>query len=457
MLTVLDGNCFFVADHRGDATRHHEGLYWRDTRYLSTWRLLVNGQPPELLTARNVNYYSAAIYLRNAERHSLPAGSLSIRRDLFISSGSFQTAVVLENHLVDPVEVEIELVFDCDFRDLFEVKADEYRSEDLVFAARPASDLEVSRGHDAAENSWTFRAADGPFQAETVMWMSKRGEVGCDRVRFGIELAPGGTWENRTNMVLLADDDRRRDRYGDAYFGDERSRVEGSLAAWRQHVPEIVTPWDTLERTFRRSVADLAALRMSPPRGTQVATDLPAAGLPWFMTVFGRDTLITSYETMMLGTDLATGTLDALAALQADTWDDARDAEPGKIVHEVRVGRVALKDNFFPYYGTVDATVLFLIVLSEAYRWGADRSLVERLRPAAHACAGVDADPRRPERGRADRLPPAVSARPRDPDVARLVGLDALPRWDDRDVADRARRGAGLRVRRPHAHGRARR
>ncbi len=446
VLTVLDGNCFFVADDRGDATQHHEGLYWRDTRYVSMWRLLVNGQAPERLTARNVNYYSAAIYLRNAEQRGLPAGSLSIRRDVFVSSGSFQTTMVVENHLIDPVELEIELVFDCDFRDLFEVKAGEYRSEDLVFAGRPRPELEVGRRHDAAENSWTFRAADGAFQAETVMWMSKRGEVGGDRVRFSIELAPGCEWENQTNVVLLADDDRRRDRYSDAYFGDERSRVESSLAAWRFHVPEIVTPWDTLARTFRRSVADLAALRMSPPRGTEVTTDLPAAGLPWFMTVFGRDTLITSYETMMLGPDLATGTLNALAALQAETWDDARDAEPGKIVHEVPTWPCRFDRQH-------------LSVLRNGGRDGAVPDRVVRGIPVGgrpigrraaasggDACTGMDAQPRRSERRRVDRVPPAVTARPRDPVVARLVGLHALPRRDDRHVADRPRGGAGLCV-----------
>ena len=148
-------------------------------------------------------------------------------------------------------------------------------------------------------------------------------------------------------------------------------------------MPELETGSEDLRHTFARSIADLAALRMRPRQGDRALRDLPAAGLPWFMTVFGRDTLITSYQTLSLGPSLAVGTLEALAALQARERDDVRDAEPGKIVHELRVGRVAAQGGAFPYYGSVDSTLLFLIVLSEAHRWTGDDDLVHSLRDSA--------------------------------------------------------------------------
>ena len=216
--------------------------------------------------------------------------------------------------------------------------------------------------------------------------MAHRGEAEQTSVTHTILLQPGETWQTRAHVVLLHGGDQRRQRYTSFYFGQERVRVEESLRAWRLHAPELVTDWEDLRNTYHRSLADLAALRMRPRNQGIPLRDLPAAGLPWFMTVFGRDTLITSFQTMLLGSSLAAGTLEALAALQSTERDDQRDAEPGKIVHELRVGRVAVEGGAFPYYGSVDSTILFLILLSELYRWTGDLDAVAALRePAMNA------------------------------------------------------------------------
>ena len=163
--------------------------------------------------------------------------------------------------------------------------------------------------------------------------------------------------------------------------------MQASLDAWNLQVPRLRTSHDGLARSFAQSVADLAALRMRTDDGIGM---LPAAGMPWFMTVFGRDTLITSLQTMLLGPELATASLDALAALQARDDDPSIDAEPGKILHELRRGR-AVETWFGTYYGSVDATPLFLILLSEVWRWTADAAVAERLRePALAALRWID-------------------------------------------------------------------
>ena len=132
---------------------------------------------------------------------------------------------------------------------------------------------------------------------------------------------------------------------------------------------------------YERSIADLASLRL---QGIEGIGELPAAGMPWFMTVFGRDTLITSLQTLVFGPELAVGALRSLAALQADDDDPRMDAEPGKILHELRRGKAAT--TWFPiYYGSIDATPLFLILLSEVWRWTADADIVRELEPAARA------------------------------------------------------------------------
>jgi glycogen debranching enzyme len=170
-------------------------------------------------------------------------------------------------------------------------------------------------------------------------------------------------------------------------FGDERDRVMDSVQAWRLRVPQIHAGWYDLEHAFQHSVSDLAALRMREGAG---GGRLPAAGMPWFMTVFGRDTIITCLQTLLFGSELARSALEALAELQAKEDDPAIDAEPGKIVHEVRHGKAA--ENWFEcYYGTVDATPLYLILLSEVYRWTDDAAFVRGLRePAMNALRWID-------------------------------------------------------------------
>ncbi|TMB86536.1 MAG: hypothetical protein E6J45_13740 [Chloroflexi bacterium] len=386
MLTVLEGNNFLVADDRGDVLTGSDGLYYNDTRYLSRWRLLLNGERPQLLSSGTVDYYSAAVYMQNVATPALPAGAVSLIRELFVGEGGMQNSIHIENHLLDPVELQLTLEFEFDFLDLFEVKAREYREEDLVFTDRTQPRLGVEALRDERENSWSFTLHDGEFRAQALVWVAHRGETEQTSVTHTILLQPGDTWQTRAHVVLLHGGDQRRQRYTSFYFGQERVRVEESLRAWRLHAPELVTDWEDLRNTYHRSLADLAALRMRPRNQGIPLRDLPAAGLPWFMTVFGRDTLITSFQTMLLGSSLAAGTLEALAALQSTERDDQRDAEPGKIVHELRVGRVAVEGGAFPYYGSVDSTILFLILLSELYRWTGDLDAVAALRePAMNA------------------------------------------------------------------------
>jgi glycogen debranching enzyme len=159
------------------------------------------------------------------------------------------------------------------------------------------------------------------------------------------------------------------------------------LTAWNLRVPRLRASWDALDHAFPRSVADLASLRI---RGANGISNLPAAGMPWFMTVFGRDTIITCLQTLLFGPELAQGAIEVLAGLQAREDDAAIDAEPGKIVHELRRGKAA-KNWFERYYGTVDATPLFLILLSEVWRWTDDDAFVERFKDSAmRALAWID-------------------------------------------------------------------
>jgi glycogen debranching enzyme len=206
---------------------------------------------------------------------------------------------------------------------------------------------------------------------------------------FSVGLEPRETWELQIAVVPTFDGERVTPRLVERRFGDELLHVRESLAAWRLRVPQLRAGWADLSHAYNQSVADLAALRMRSST-TPMLGSLPAAGMPWFMTVFGRDTIITCLQTLLFGPDLARSALEVLASLQAKDDDPSIDAEPGKIVHEIRTGKAA-KEWFASYYGTVDATPLYLILLSEVWRWTDDAQLVRRLKaPALLAMSWVD-------------------------------------------------------------------
>jgi len=191
----------------------------------------------------------------------------------------------------------------------------------------------------------------------------------------------------RVDVAVSLDGEVEHPEQVEHRFGTERARVRESFDAWSLRLPRLSTTSDELRHSFDQSVADLAALRLRAGEGPG---HLPAAGMPWFMTVFGRDTIITSLQTMLLGPELAISALETLAALQASADDPTIDAEPGKILHELRAGRAAEK-WFARYYGTVDATPLYLVLLSEVWRWTGDSELALRLRaPALAALAWID-------------------------------------------------------------------
>jgi glycogen debranching enzyme len=217
--------------------------------------------------------------------------------------------------------------------------------------------------------------------------LSQRGEIEESRVVYLLELEPRESWELRLDILASIDGDSVTPRTAERRFGEELTRVRESLAAWQLRVPQVRADWDQLDRSFFQSVSDLASLRM---RGKGRTGRMPAAGMPWFMTVFGRDTLITCLQTLLFGPELARTALEVLAELQARDDNPDVDAEPGKIVHELRSGKAAQK-WFRTYYGTVDATPLFLVLLSEVWRWTDDAAFVRELRePALAALRWID-------------------------------------------------------------------
>jgi glycogen debranching enzyme len=374
-VTVLDGSTFVISDERGDldGAAAASGFFAADTRFLSRLVLTVDGERGEPVSVEQAAPHVATFELRG------PAG-LVVRRELFVGRG-FEQTITIENPSAAEVEVDVALDLASDFADIHAVK----RVADARVPGSTAGPLRPERWTDAA----TLELADEGFPARTIVnFMPAPDETQERAALYRLRLAPHGRWHMLVAVQWLLDGTAPLDAGAfEAQLRDDRRERDASLREWWSSVPQVRVPAeDELEATWNCSVADLAALRL---RWTGSGM-LPAAGLPWFMTLFGRDTLIAAFQTMLLGQSSATAALRALAETQSDVDDPERDAEPGKIVHEIRRGKTAVvwSDR---YYGTIDATPLFLVLLSELWRWSGDDAIVRELEgPARRALAWID-------------------------------------------------------------------
>src|SRR6188472_172803 len=382
-LTILDGSTFCICDELGDVQGGVCGLYAHDTRFLSALTLTINGAPPLLLSSGRVEYFSAAFYSRNALAGGLDQDVLSIARHRFVGDG-MQDHVVIRNETGDRIAFTVELVFAADFADIISVKQHDFALGDPLHAPELPPPAEAH--YDERAGRVVLEEGDGR-SGRTQVVLSRTGTGRAGVVRFPVTLAGHQAWDLRVDVAVSLDGEVEHPEHVERRFGTERARVREAFEAWSVRLPRLKTTSDELRHSFAQSVADLAALRLRAGEGPG---PLPAAGMPWFMTVFGRDTIITSLQTMLLGPELAINALETLAALQAREEDPTIDAEPGKILHELRSGRAAEK-WFARYYGTVDATPLYLVLLSEVWRWTGDDELVRQLRePALGALGWID-------------------------------------------------------------------
>jgi glycogen debranching enzyme len=367
-LTLLDGSTFVVCDQRGDVdgVSAASGFFAADTRFLSRSVVTIDGDRGNPVAFEQVAPHVAVFDLEWET-------GLAMRRELFVGRG-LEEAATVRNGSDREVEVVLQLELASDFADIFAVK----RVEDL--GAPGTSEVAPSRP-ERWQDARTVEFADQDFPARTLVHLDPApDEVDGGTARYRLRLAPGERRHFGVAVQWLLSETQELDAAAfEAGLRDDRRDRDASIAAWWRSAPRLRAPAEvTLEHTWAQSLADLAALRLRWPGSGMV----PAAGLPWFMTLFGRDTLITSFQELIVGPEAAAGALRALANAQADADDPERDAEPGKIVHELRRGKTALiwTDR---YYGTVDATPLFLVLLSELWRWTADDGIVLELESAA--------------------------------------------------------------------------
>ncbi len=370
-ISILDGSTFLVSDRRGDIEASPDqplGFFYRDTRFLSRWQLTANGAPLDVLSTDDLAYFCAQFFLVPARGSVGDNSTVSIIRKRSIGDGFHEDVTVL-NHDVEPLELVLRVEADADFADLFEVKE--------ALAKRG------ERYHRLEGDTLVLGYRRDDFVRETRIRVSREAEVDARGFTFRLSLEPHSEWNTCVFVQPVADHALAiKYRHGDE---EAKPNIGMSLEQFLASAPQLETDWDPLEHIYQRSLIDLAALRFTSELFPH--SSLPAAGLPWYMTVFGRDSLITSFQALPFTPELADTTLRVLAARQGTKVDDFRDEEPGKILHEVRFGELThfSERPHSPYFGTADATPLFLVLLDETERWTGNAELVQELEPAARA------------------------------------------------------------------------
>jgi len=376
LVQILEGNTFVVSDNRGDieASRTDPtGLFSFDTRFLSRWVLTVNGQRLSALSTDDLQYFQTRFFLVPGGGTVYVDAKLSVIRQREVADGFHEELRVL-NHENEPVDLTIRIDAASDFADLFEVK-DALRKKGSYHAEITGGSLVLGyRRETYARETWISSTAAAA--------MDEKG------LTFTVTVPPHGEWSTELDVVASEGTfDGSSGQVGIRGQGQRRVRrdMARGLQKWLQNAPTVSCDWEPAEHIYRRCMTDLAALRFSTL--TMPGRSLPAAGLPWFMTIFGRDSIFTSLQALPFTSELAATTLLALAERQGTRTDDFRDEDPGRILHEMRYGEMTAFEErpHSPYYGNADATALYVVLLDEYERWTGDTRLVRELEHAARA------------------------------------------------------------------------
>ncbi|AHF83118.1 amylo-alpha-1,6-glucosidase [Rhizobium leguminosarum bv. trifolii WSM1689] len=377
--TLKHGDTFAVFDYNGDALSgpgSPEGLFHRDTRYLSHLYLTINGQRPMLLssTLRDDNATLTCDLTNpdlfdNKGKLVLAHDLVHLRRSRFLWNARCYERVAVRNYDDRRQHVRIQIAFEADFADLFEVRG--------TVRARRGRNLPAVIEQDCVLLSYI--GLDGRKRSTRLSFVPEPTEIRSDLVTYDLHLEPH---ETRSLFVTIGCDQASADRPTPRLFFLALRDARRALRASSSRAASIATSNEIFNEAARRSVADLYMLMTDKPDGPY-----PYAGIPWFSTVFGRDALITALQTLWLDPEIARGVLCHLAANQATDINPASDAEPGKILHEVRYGEMAELGEipFRRYYGSIDSTPLFVVLAGEYLKRTGDLATIDRLLPHLEA------------------------------------------------------------------------
>ena len=373
-VTLVEGSSFCISMANGDIqSEHPHGVFFQDTRIVSGWVLTVNGQHVEPLGSEMKEPYRALFAGRVPRGDGYADSPLIVERLREVGAG-IQEQVTLHNYSKEPAECVVSLKVEADFADLFEVK-----------------DGRVQRSwnhtRDVDGDSLTIRASWHEVRKRIIV-LAPGADVSSDGLTYSLTVAPHSQWSCTFTAVPSTEGAGPTPPSFVHLDTDGMSASDRRRQEWVAKIPVVHVGNRSIERTLRRSYDDLGALRIEDPQYPDRV--VVAAGVPWFMTLFGRDSLLSSQMAMPVDPSLALGTLQTLADRQGRVVDPLSEEEPGKILHEVRldISSGLSLGGKSTYYGSVDATPLFVCMLGEVSRWGFAKDTIAALLP--HADRAMD-------------------------------------------------------------------
>jgi glycogen debranching enzyme len=378
-LAVKEGETFLYTDLEGNLDHGGDfglGLFSRDTRFLSHFRMTISGRAPVLLSSSAERGYLSHVDLTNPDLYegeavAVPQQTLNIRRIRAVNERLFER-VRVKNYNASAVELALEFSFAADYADIFEVRgmADESRPPPEPPSIDGSRIIFSALGRDGVRRSTVIEFTSDPDEMRVdsdIVHTTFRLRLGANQTRLvgmTIDAIIGETTQPSTEFDVAVHELRR------------------SYEDWERASTQLITDNEQFNELLDRSLRDLRALYTITPDGGVLA-----AGIPWYVTLFGRDALIASHQILSINPRPAREALQLLASHQGDQIDDWRDEEPGKILHEVRQGELARAGivPHTPYYGSVDSTPWFLILLAQYFRWTGDAELARSLMPNVDA------------------------------------------------------------------------
>lgn len=376
-LTLIDGKTFLSTTVAGDvhpAGAPDVGLFHQDTRFLSELEFRIDGHRAVVLSSSTEKTFASQVELTTGnitlrDSFDLPENTIHIRREQLLANDIFFDHFTLENFNLTAVDFVIELVYGADFVDVFQVRG----------VARRIHGQHYKPIHFEDRIVFVYRGLDNILRQTVVQVSPRPHEISERTARWQVRLEPLKKISIQTNVTALTENRERRST--DYSFSSNLLQRREAFHAWEADSTRFDSSNEVFDLALGTAIGDFHALLI--PDGSE---HIIAAGIPWFATIFGRDSIVAAYQSLSLNPQLAIDTLRVLARYQGREYNDWRDEEPGKILHEYREGEMTRCGEvpFGPYYGTVDATALFLILVSETFNWTADEQLVEELLPAVH-------------------------------------------------------------------------
>jgi glycogen debranching enzyme len=374
-LILKHDRLFLLVNQRGDiapAGVCSLGLFQDDTRILSHSSLSTCGGPPQLLSAQVPSAYEAQIDLAVKD---LPFGGnpwdpknvIHIRREMVLADRLIER-LTLTSYLGAPVDYWIELTFGCDFADIFEVRGWRRSARGQYYAPE----------HRRDGLSFAYQGRDGRLMRSGIRFRDPPDRLAGTTARWEIPLH--GERRVELEWEVHAEDAEERRAFQTRGLDECRATLGRVYESWRGACSHWKTDVDDFDNLLHRATGDLRALHVEVDGGAVLS-----AGIPWYSTIFGRDSIITSLQSLPLHPGIAVETLRYLARRQGGREDSFTEEQPGKILHELRRGEMARAGEIphVPYFGSIDATPLWLILLHETWRWTGDAGLVRELLPHA--------------------------------------------------------------------------